>query len=177
MYFTKYFNVCQVVFSIWESFFLPYPERSGGSGLEPLDHLFAFLAAPDFHCPAVLFALSLGTTEHIHELLKLGNVHHINGVILGDIGKSVAVRGGLVQRPDIVKVGLALAHIAGHECKGGSLDRDVHAVSAYVRAGAVVGAVVMFSVDAHIGAEIVLAGDACVVRGGSVVNGKSCHFW
>ncbi len=87
------------------------------------------------------------------------------------------MRGGLVERPDIVEVGLALAHIAGHERKGGSLDRDVHAVGAYVGAGAVVGAVVMLAVDAHIGAEVMLAGNTRVARGGSVIDGKSCHFW
>ena len=87
------------------------------------------------------------------------------------------MRGGLVERPDVVEVGLALAHIAGHERKGGSLDADVHAVGAYVGAGAVVGAVVMHSIDAHIGAEVMLTGDARVARGGSVIDGKSCHFW
>lgn len=152
-------------------------QRSSGSCFEPLDHLAGLFTATDFHRSAVLFALALGTTEHIHELLKLGNVHHIDGVVLGDVGESVAMRGSLVQLPNIVKVGLALAHIARHERKGGSLDRDVHAVGAYVGAGAVVGAVVMHSVDAHIGAEVMLASDARVARGGSVIDGKSCHFW
>ena len=87
------------------------------------------------------------------------------------------MRGGLVQRPDIVEVGLALAHIARHECKGGSLDADAHAVGAYVGAGAVVGAVVMLAVDAHIGAKVMLTGDARVARGADVVDGVGGHFF
>lgn len=146
-------------------------------GVEPFDHLAGLFTATDFHRPAVLFAFSLCATEHIHELLKLVNVHHINGVVLGDVGKGIAMSICLIQRPYVVKIGLALAHITAHQSEGGSLYRDVHAVGAYVGAGAVVGAVVMHSIDAHIGAKVMLAGDAGVAGGGNVVDGKSCHFW
>lgn len=146
-------------------------------GVEPFDHLAGLFTATDFHRPAVLFAFSLGTTEHIHELLKLGNVHHINSVVLGDVGKGIAMSICLIQRPYVVKIGLALAHITTHQSKGRSLYRDVHAVGAYVGAGAVVGAVVMHSIDAHIGAKVMLAGDAGVAGGGNVFDGKSCHFF
>lgn len=152
------------------------PGSSGSLG-EPLNHLAGFLAATDFHLPAILFALSLGTAEHIYELLELGKVHHIHRVVLGDIGESVAVRGGLVERPDIVKAGLALAHIARHECKGGSLDADAHAVGAYVGVGAVVGAVVVLALDAHMGAEVMLTGDARVARCAGVGDGVGGHFF
>ena len=145
-------------------------------GVEPFDHLAGLFTATDFHRPAVLFAFSLGTTEHIHELLKLVNIHHINGVVLGDVGKGIAMSICLIQRPYVVKIGLALAHITTHQSKGRSLYRDVHAVSAYVGAGAVVSAVVMHSIDAHIGAKVMLAGDAGIAGGGDVVDGKSCHF-
>ena len=145
-------------------------------GVEPFDHLAGLFTATDFHRPAVLFAFSLGATEHIHELLKLVNIHHINGVVLGDVGKGIAMSICLIQRPYVVKIGLAFAHITTHQSKGRSLYRDVHAVGAYVGAGAVVGAVVMHSIDAHIGAKVMFAGDAGVAGGGDVVDGKSCHF-
>lgn len=157
--------------------FCAYCPRASGSHSrgEPLDHLAGFLAATDFHLTAVLFAFPLGLAEGVDELLKLGDVHHIHLIVGGDIGKGIAMGGGLVERPDIVEVGLALAHITAHEGKGGSLDADAHTKGAYVGVGAVVGAVVMLAVDAHIGAQVVLASDARVLAVADVVDGVGSH--
>ena len=144
---------------------------------EPLDHFAGFLAATDFHRPAVLCALALGVAEHIHELFELADVHHIHLIVSGDIGESVAVGGGLVERPDAVEVLAPLAHIARHERKGGSLDADAHTERAYVAVLAVVGAVVMLALDAHIGAKVMLASDARVVGGAGVGDGVGGHFF
>ena len=135
-----------------------------------------FLAATDFHLTAVLFAFPLGLAEGVDKLLKLGDIHHIHLIIGGDIGESVAMGGGLVEGPNIVEVGLALAHITTHEGKGGSLDTDAHTKGAYVGIGAVVGAVVVLAVDAHIGAQIMLASDARVLAVADVVDGVGSHF-
>lgn len=146
--------------------------RIGG---QPSQHFFAFFAEADFHLTAVLFGLTLGLAEHPYELFELGHIHLVHPVILGHIRPLVAVGVALVHAPDALESGLALAHVAGHQRKGGSLDGDVTLAEAYIGGGAVVGAVVGRALDAHIGAEVVLAGDACVLCGAEVGDGVSVH--
>ena len=159
-----------------EIFYVNRPGLGGHrAGGQPSQHFFAFLAEPDLHLSAVLFALAFGLAESPQELFELRHIHHVHRVILGHIRPLVAVGVALVHIPDALESVLALAHIAGHQRKGGSLDRDVAVAHTYIGAGAVVGAVVGGALDAHIGAQVMLAGDTRVARGGNVVDGDGVH--
>ena len=161
-----------------EIFSPPRPERgrSGGQLSQPLDHFLAFLTAPDFHCPAILFALALGAGEHIHELFELTQIHHIALTIGGDICELVGVDTLGIQIPDPVKGIPAFAQATGHKGEAGSLDADSDSPGVYVAVTVICGAVVLGAGDTVLGAERPFGG-VRQLGGGGHVNSKLFHFF
>ncbi len=148
----------------------------GGAGGQPVQHFLAFLAAPNLHRPAVLVALALGASEHIHELFELAQRHHVALAGSGHICELVGVDTLGVEVPDAVKVVPAFAQAPGHKGEAGGLDADADSARIYVAVAVICGAVVLGAGDAILGAECPLGGVG-QLGGGGHVNSKSFHFF
>jgi len=169
MYFTKFFTVCQVPFSL-------LGEGSADMCGEPLNHFLALFAATDFRLTAVLCALFFRPAKGIYELFELSNRHKVSGEVLGDICHLVAVGVALVHVPNAVHRGLALAHIARHKGESRRLDADMTLAEHDIRAVAIVRAVVFCALRADICAHAPLAVVARVAGYSHRIEDSTCHF-
>lgn len=145
-------------------------------GGQPSQHLFAFLSAPDFHPAAVLLTFPLGLAELGAEGGELVPVHHIDLIIGGNVGPEVAVGALHIEVPDFVVGFSTFAQGGAHKGEGRSLDRDEHFTQLDIRTLVICAAVMGGAVDAHIVAQVVLAGDALISGGGNVVNLEGLHL-
>ena len=164
-------------FSFWNFLvlvpgWLALPDMGG----QPSQHLFTFLGAPDFHGPAVLLAFPLGLAELGAEGGELVPVHHIDLIVSGDIGPEVAVGVLHIEGPEFVVGFQTFAQGTAHKSEAGSLDRYEHFAQLNIRTLVICSAVVVGAVDAHMVAQVVLAGNALISGGGNVVNLEGLHL-
>ena len=144
-------------------------------GVQPRQHLLAFLAALDLDLAAVLLALTLQSPEHIDERFELSNIHHIDFIVGSDVCKVVRMNTALIQIPDTVKIFQTFAQATTHKREAGRLDADVQASGHNVAVLIICAVVVQGAVDAIVSAQVMLTGDAVIGGGANMVDREAVH--